>query len=127
MIFKMNLNRICKERGTSFTPVMKALGYYSSKTTAINNDQIPKEETLIELAKHLHCSVKDFFVDDLDMSINQNNSSRNITNKMGTSENTKNINYDNTINNYYCYGESSNTNINLVFCVIDSITIMYMN
>lgn len=41
--------------------MLKDLGYSSSKTTAINNGQLPKEETLIEMAHYLGCSVMDFF------------------------------------------------------------------
>lgn len=64
MTFRDNLNRICKERGTNLTTVLTKLGYSSSKTTAINNGSIPKEATLIELARALNCSVMDFFEDD---------------------------------------------------------------
>ena len=67
MTFKENLNRICRERGTKLTPVLKELGYSTSKATAINNGQIPKEDTLLELAKYLHCSVMDFFADEEDL------------------------------------------------------------
>lgn len=67
MTFKENLNRICRERGTKLTPVLKNLGYSTSKATAINNGQIPKEDTLLELAKYLHCSVMDFFADEEDL------------------------------------------------------------
>lgn len=66
-MFRENLNRICRERGTKLTPVLKDLGYSTSKATAINNGQIPKEETLLELAKHLNCSVMDFFADEEDL------------------------------------------------------------
>ena len=68
MTFKENLNRICRERGTKLTPVLKDLGYSTSKATAINNGQIPKEDTLLELAKYLHCSVMDFFADEEDFA-----------------------------------------------------------
>ncbi len=64
MAFKENLNRLCQERGTKLTPVLKELGYSSSKVTAINNGQLPKEDTLIELAQYLHCSVADFFANN---------------------------------------------------------------
>lgn len=68
MNFRDNLNRICQERGTKLTPVLKDLGYSTSKTTAINNGQIPKEDTLLELARYLKCSVMDFFADDNDLT-----------------------------------------------------------
>lgn len=67
MAFKENLNRLCQERGTKLTPVLKELGYSSSKVTAINNGQLPKEDTLIELAQYLHCSVADFFANESDI------------------------------------------------------------
>lgn len=60
-MFKDNLNRICKERGTKLTPVMIALGYSSSKATAINKGQIPKEDVLEKLSTYLDCTVADFF------------------------------------------------------------------
>lgn len=68
MNFKDNLNRICAERGTKLSPVLSALGYSTSKTTAINNGQIPKEDTLLELARYLNCSVMDFFADEDEIS-----------------------------------------------------------
>ncbi len=64
MTFRENLNRLCSERGTKLTPMLKELGYSSSKATAINKGSIPKEETLLEMAKYLQCSVMDFFADD---------------------------------------------------------------
>lgn len=63
-MFKENLNRMCKKRGTTLTKMLKDLGYSSSKTTAINNGQLPKEETLLEMAKYLDCAVMDFFDDE---------------------------------------------------------------
>ena len=62
-MFKDNLNRICKERGTKLTPVMIELGFSSSKATAINKGQIPKEDALIKLADYLDCTVADFFTE----------------------------------------------------------------
>lgn len=67
MTFKENLNRICNEQGLKLTPILVELGYSSSKATAINKGQIPKEDTLLELAKRLHCSVMDFFADEEDL------------------------------------------------------------
>lgn len=67
MTFKDNLNRICRERGTKLTPMLKELGYSSSKATAINNGQLPKEDTLLEMARYLNCSVMDFFADEEDL------------------------------------------------------------
>lgn len=67
MTFKENLNRICRTQGTTLTPLMTSLGYSSSKATAINKGQIPTEQTLMELAKALNCSVMDFFADEEDL------------------------------------------------------------
>lgn len=64
MTFRENLNRLCSERGTKLTPMLTELGYSSSKATAINKGSIPKEGTLLEMAKYLQCSVMDFFADD---------------------------------------------------------------
>lgn len=63
MTFADNINRICKERGTKLTPMVNALGYSSSKATAINNGSIPKESDLNSFAEFLECSVADFFYD----------------------------------------------------------------
>ncbi|RDY21396.1 helix-turn-helix domain-containing protein [Criibacterium bergeronii] len=64
MSFSDNLNRICKEQGTTLTRVCKDLGISTSKVTAIKNGSIPNEEMMLKFAKHLACSVMDFFADD---------------------------------------------------------------
>lgn len=66
MTFRENLNRICKEKGTTLTRVVKELGISSSKVTAINKGSIPSEEMLLNFSKHLGCSVMDFFYDGED-------------------------------------------------------------
>ena len=68
MTFAENINRICAERGTSLTTVIKQLkNGQSSYTTAINRKgSIPNQEDLIGLAKILQCSVMDFFADEED-------------------------------------------------------------
>lgn len=63
MTFRENLNRVCKEKGTNLTRVCKELGISTSKVTAINKGSIPSEEMLLDFAKHLNCSVMDFFAD----------------------------------------------------------------
>lgn len=68
MTFQENINRICAERGTSLTTVIKKVKGSSSMTTAINKKgSIPKETDLIALAKELECSVMDFFADEEDI------------------------------------------------------------
>lgn len=68
MTFQENINRICAERGTSLTAVIKKVKGSSSMTTAINKKgSIPKETDLIALAKELECSVMDFFADEEDI------------------------------------------------------------
>ena len=64
MTFHENLNRICKEKGTNLTTMIKELGISTSKVTAINKGSIPSEEMLINFAHYLKCSVMDFFADD---------------------------------------------------------------
>ncbi len=65
MTFRENINRICAERGTSLTAVIKKVKGSSSMTTAINKKgSIPKEADLIALAKELGCPVMDFFADE---------------------------------------------------------------
>nr|DAX85194.1 MAG TPA: SOS-response transcriptional repressor [Caudoviricetes sp.] len=111
MSFKENLNRICKEKDTSLTRVMLDLGFSSSKATAINTGQLPKEEVLIRLAKHLNCHVMDFFMDDDEPS-----NSVNSTSNSGDTSRT-------TTNNYYSYGNRSDcptpSDVSLVFKMMD--------
>ncbi len=66
-MFKDNINRICRERNTFLTTVIKQCGASSSKVTAINTGSIPNEELMITLSNALNCSVMDFFVDDEDL------------------------------------------------------------
>lgn len=72
MTFKENINRICKDRGTTLTQLLKSVGVSSSKVTAINNGSLPKEELMLTLAKTLDCSVMDFFADEEDLGIKTN-------------------------------------------------------
>ena len=69
MTFAENINRICAERGTTLTAVIKQIkNGQSSYTTAINRrGSIPNQEELLALAKVLQCSVMDFFADDEDV------------------------------------------------------------
>lgn len=66
MSFKDNINRICLERGTNLTAVIKQIKNSSSFVTRINNGSLPKEDEMIAMAKILHCSVIDFFMDEKD-------------------------------------------------------------
>ena len=68
MTFRENINRICKERGTTLSAVTRSMGLSSSKVTAWNNGSLPKEEVLLGLAKELECSVMDFFADEEDLA-----------------------------------------------------------
>lgn len=68
MSFKENINRICLERGTNLTAVVKAVKGSSSFATSINNGSLPKEREMVEMAKLLHCSVIDFFMDEEDLA-----------------------------------------------------------
>lgn len=67
MTFRENINRICKERGTTLSAVTRSMGLSSSKVTAWNNGSLPKEEVLLSLAQALNCSVMDFFADEEDL------------------------------------------------------------
>ena len=67
MTFAENINRICVERGTSLTTVVKAVKGSSSFATAINRGSLPKESEMVAMAKYLGCSVMDFFEDDGDI------------------------------------------------------------
>lgn len=64
MSFKENINRICRERGTNLTTVVKQVKGSSSFTSAINKGSLPKEDEMVEMSKILHCSVIDFFMDE---------------------------------------------------------------
>lgn len=68
MPFKENINRICLQQGTNLTTVVKAVKGSSSFATSINNGSLPKEREMVEMAKLLHCSVIDFFMDEEDLA-----------------------------------------------------------
>lgn len=68
MDFAENLNRICKEQGTTPTALCKKLGLSTSKVAAWNGGSIPKQEIMLKLAQELECSVMDFFADGMSMS-----------------------------------------------------------
>lgn len=68
MNFADNLKRICTERGTSPTALLKSMGVATSKVAMWNSGSLPKQEMLIRLAKELDCSVMDFFADDADLT-----------------------------------------------------------
>lgn len=67
MTFADNIKRICADRGTNLTAVIKKVKGSSSFVTAINKGSLPKESELIELAHELNCSVMDFFADEEDL------------------------------------------------------------
>ena len=69
MTFAENINRICAERGTNLTTVVKAVKGSSSFTTQINKGSLPKEHEMLEMAKLLNCSVMDFFDDEEDLKL----------------------------------------------------------
>lgn len=68
MSFKENINRICFERGTNLTAVVKQVKGSSSFTSSINKGSLPKEDEMVQMAKILHCSVIDFFMDEEDLA-----------------------------------------------------------
>ena len=68
MTFAENINRICAEKGTNLTAIVKAVKGSSSFATAINTKgSLPKESEMLEMAKLLECSVMDFFADEEDL------------------------------------------------------------
>lgn len=67
MRFEENLKRICKDRGTTPTAIMKKWGLSTSKVSAWYKGSLPKQEVLIRLANELDCSVMDFFSDEEDL------------------------------------------------------------
>lgn len=68
MTFADNIKRICAEKGTNLTTVVKKVKGSSSFVTAINKGSLPKESELIEFARELGCSVMDFFADEEDLT-----------------------------------------------------------
>ena len=64
MNFAETLKRICTDRGTTPTAVLRELGVATSKVTMWNNGSLPKEKMMVRLAQYLNCSVMDFFADD---------------------------------------------------------------
>lgn len=64
MTFAENINRICLERGTNLTALVKKVKGSSSFATSINKGSLPKESELLAFAKELNCSVMDFFADE---------------------------------------------------------------
>lgn len=67
MTFQENLNRICKEQGTTLTALVKRMGLSTSKVSRWNEGALPKQEMLLRLAKELNCTVMDFFADEDDL------------------------------------------------------------
>lgn len=67
MTFAENIKRICAEKGTNLTAVVKKVKGPSSFVTAINKGSLPKESELLEFAKELGCSVMDFFANEEDL------------------------------------------------------------
>ena len=67
MSFKENINRICKEQGTTLTALVKSMGLSTSKVSRWNEGALPKEELMVMLANKLNCSVMDFFADEEDL------------------------------------------------------------
>jgi transcriptional regulator with XRE-family HTH domain len=71
MSFSENLNRICRDRGTTVTALLKNMGISTSKVTMWNNGSLPKQEMLLKLSQELHCSIMDFFQDEGDLGKEQ--------------------------------------------------------
>lgn len=67
MKFHENLKRICNEKGTTPTALLKRMGVATSKVTMWNNGGLPKEDMMVRLAQELGCSVMDFFADEEDL------------------------------------------------------------
>ena len=62
MSFAQNLKRICNDRGTTPTALLKKMGVTTSKVAMWNSGSLPKQEMLVRLAQELGCSVMDFFM-----------------------------------------------------------------
>ena len=64
MGFAENFNRICKDKGTTPTALLKQMGVATNKVTMWNNGALPKQDMMVRLAAELGCSVMDFFADE---------------------------------------------------------------
>ena len=71
-MFAENFNRICKERGTTPSGLLKKLNVSTSKVTMWNNGSLPKEDMLEKLAKELDCEVYEFFLQNNQEKIEYN-------------------------------------------------------
>lgn len=69
MTFRENINRLCAEKGTTLTAVVKSIKGSSSFVTSINNGSLPKEKEMVEMAQILGCTVLDFFADEGDVPV----------------------------------------------------------
>jgi len=71
-MFWDNFERICREAGTSPSGACVAVGIGQNRPSNWKkNGTIPKQDELEMLAKHLGCSVSDFFVDDENRDLNR--------------------------------------------------------
>ncbi len=85
-MFFDNYDRLCRDRGSNPSAIASRIGLARSTPASWKaNGTIPKQDILDKLAEELGCQVADFFVDNVDNSVNNinsknyNNSSRNIT------------------------------------------------
>ncbi len=63
-MFYENLDKICRQKNTTPTAIVKKLGLSTSKVTAWKNGSVPKQEIMQLLAKTLDTSVDNFFLDE---------------------------------------------------------------
>ncbi len=110
MDFGENFKRICKERNTSPSAVVKKLGYSTSKVTAWYHGSLPKQDILVKLAKELDCDVMDFFQDESTLTGNRYQSPGDANNS------------NNTTNNYYSACETTAVrDADLIFQLMDTV------
>lgn len=64
MSFAENFNRICREKGTTPTALLKKMGVATSKVAMWNAGSLPKEDMMVRLADELGCYVMDFFAEE---------------------------------------------------------------
>lgn len=62
-MFYENLDKICRQKNTTPTAVVKTLGLSTSKVTAWKKGSIPKQEIMLLLARQLDTSIDAFFSD----------------------------------------------------------------
>lgn len=66
MSFYENLKRVCYERGTTPTSILKKMGIPTSRVGTWKKGGIPKQDVIVALAQEIGCTVMDLFWSEAD-------------------------------------------------------------